>query len=299
MDKLWNHFLAVRAKGNLPQALLLVGSHQAALLAIAKRMASAINCTQENAPCLQCKSCHLASQNTHPDIHCLQPDKEGGIIKIEQIRELQTLAFISPKCAAYRIIILSPAEKMNGAAANALLKLLEEPPASVYFLLLAEQISTLPATILSRCQQWRFTDTLRLNQDCLSMGQTHPVDSERGILFSKVPVIIQDLTDLVENKQSVCKLAEKWSSYELSPLLWLIYLIHTQLIEYKLQGPIYEKEWSKPLYAIAKELHVVQLFNQLDTLNEMSKKLMRNISINSTLALENLLLGYVEKNCKV
>lgn len=288
----WAQLQKNLTKQCLPHALLLIAPQHGAVVDFADRMAAAILCFHENRPCGECKSCHLFKLNEHPDLCYLQPEKAGGIIKIDQIREMQTLLFTTPQLGNNRVISIHPAEKMNVAAANALLKLLEEPPAGIFFILLAEQISTIPPTILSRCQLWRFPATEVLHSDYLSLGEGYATDSGRAMLFSQLPAIIQDLLALKTNKISVCSLAAKWLGYEINDLLWLIYLINAQMIDYRLGHCQHEKSWTQALQQLAGYFHPVFLFKQLDGINQVSKKLNQNISINQTLILENLLFEY-------
>lgn len=288
------HFKTINSRQRLAHALLLIGSESAKRLDFAYAMAATLFCTQEQKPCNQCKSCHLISLRQHPDLTYLEPEKSGGVIKIDQIRELQDLAFRSPQLAGKRIIMLYSAEKMNVAAANALLKLLEEPPSGVYFFLIAEQSASLPATIISRCQQWRVTERDYLASDYLTLAQSWPIDSRRGQLFKQLPSIIAGLAALLANKISICALAEKWLAYEFNHLIELLYLIHCQLIDYRLNGCRCTKTWTEPLSQLAQHFQPIHLFRQLDKLNEINKKIQHNISLNQLLALENFLLGYTE-----
>jgi DNA polymerase III subunit delta' len=280
--RLWARWQTMNAKQRLPQALLLIGPQSGGAIDFAYKMATAILCAQQQKPCGQCKCCRLGQTRKHPDIYLVKPEQSGEAIKIEQIRDMHQLVFTSPQVANKRIIIISPAEKMNLSAANALLKVLEEPPACVIFLLIAEQISTLPLTIISRCQLWRFSCAETLGTDYLTVAEGH----------EKLPEIIQDLAELVANRVSVCALAEKWSNYELENLLWLIYLLNAQMIDYQLNSHRDKRNGTEPLYQLSQNFQPIDLFRQLDQINNLNKKLQRYISLNQRLALENLLLGY-------
>ncbi|WP_051555084.1 DNA polymerase III subunit delta' C-terminal domain-containing protein [Legionella fairfieldensis] len=289
---LWERFQTVMAMNRLPHALLLTGPFAEDLLNFSYKIAEELFCPQEKMACGQCKSCRLVQKKEHPDIYLIEPEQSGSIIKIDQIRDLHFIAFTSPQLAKRRIIIIHPAEKMNVAAANALLKLLEEPPVNVLFLLLAEQISTLPATIISRCQQWRFPGGDRLQADYLTTAEGYPAESSKKIFFNHLFEIVQDLMALKTNELSVCRLAQKWSAYDLGNLLWLLYLLTSQMIAYWLSGRHYEKEWTEQVYRLTRHFQPVSLFNQLDQINTINKRVQQNISLNQTLVLENLLLGY-------
>lgn len=288
----WERFCAYRDKQRFPHALLLLGPQHAGVVDFGYRMAAGLLCSNESKPCGNCKPCRLLQAREHPDLYHLQPEKAGGIIKIDQIRELQAVAFNTPQLGSKRFIIIHPAEKMNIAAANALLKLLEEPPECIIFLLIAEQISTVPPTILSRCQHWHFTDVNALNVDYLTLGESYTDETNRGKIFNAHTLILQDLLDLVDKKIHVCALATKWSTYELNDLLWLIYLISAQMLQYQLLEKRYENNWTLQLLELSKKFMPLQLFHQLDELNKIMRKLNQNSNVNQTLVLENLLVEY-------
>lgn len=109
--------------------------------------------------CGKCAACRKIQSDNHPDLHWLKP--KGTAIKIGQIRELAARIILKPYEANYRVIIIADAHKMNAAAANALLKLLEEPPARTLFILTAPQPGDLLPTVASRCQHIRFNPISR------------------------------------------------------------------------------------------------------------------------------------------
>ncbi len=104
--------------------------------------------------CGYCAPCKKIAGNQHPDIIHIQP--RSSIIAISQIRTmLETLA-LKPHEATQRVVILSEAQAMNPQAANALLKILEEPPNHTLLVLTANQPSNLLPTVASRCRHMRF-----------------------------------------------------------------------------------------------------------------------------------------------
>ena len=149
--------------GNIPHALLFTGIEGVGKKSTAMAFAMACNCAGEtsktirqetNIPCGRCKPCLKIEAGNHPDIIRVKPS--GPFIKIDQIRSLcQTIA-MKPYEARRRVVIISDAQAMNPAASNALLKMLEEPPARTILILLATHTSDLLPTIVSRCQQLRF-----------------------------------------------------------------------------------------------------------------------------------------------
>ena len=102
-------------------------------------------------PCGFCHSCQLVKAETHPDLHIVKPD--GQQIKVDQIRQLCSSLAKTSQQGGRRVAIIFDAEKMNVAAANALLKTLEEPGKDTLLLLQTSTPSLLMATISSRCQK--------------------------------------------------------------------------------------------------------------------------------------------------
>ncbi|MGA0805550.1 MAG: DNA polymerase III subunit delta' [Pseudohongiellaceae bacterium] len=110
---------------------------------------------QNGRPCGQCTSCHLFGKGTHPDWFLLQPPKR--MIIVDQIRDAIDFASNTSQRGGRKILCIDPAEAMNLSAANALLKLLEEPPAGTLLFLLSQQPGLLLATLRSRCQQLKLS----------------------------------------------------------------------------------------------------------------------------------------------
>ncbi len=98
-------------------------------------------------------------RGTHPDIVHIRPDTRAGRatqIKIEDVREVENLAPLSPIESPWRVVIIDGADRMNPNTANALLKLLEEPPPHCVFILVAHRRAVLLPTVISRCTPLRF-----------------------------------------------------------------------------------------------------------------------------------------------
>jgi DNA polymerase-3 subunit delta' len=162
--------LADRAR--LPHALLVSGRQGIGKAVFARALAAGALCeaARDGLACGACPSCHWLSQGNHPDYREIVPeaaeeDAEGEdaapgkpekaksvVIKIDQIRAIADFVSLSTHRAGYRVLVLHPAEAMQPAAANALLKTLEEPPAHTLIVLVSDQPSRLLATIRSRCR---------------------------------------------------------------------------------------------------------------------------------------------------
>jgi DNA polymerase-3 subunit delta' len=156
----WQHFLAYRQSGRLPHALLLSGVKGLGKANFAKQIARIVLCKNAKMTgelCQSCYSCLLEDITEHPDFYSLAPDAEGQAIKIESVRELIVELQSTSHYHGYRIVQISPAENMNMASANALLKTLEEPGDDILFILMTSAIGRLPATLRSRCQMLHFS----------------------------------------------------------------------------------------------------------------------------------------------
>jgi hypothetical protein len=148
------HFPSVAAIGH---AYLISSSARADAVRAAKMLAGAAVCLAgHDVPCGVCRGCRKAASGSHPDIIPVvrQTDRNGNLrreLTVDQIRELAADAQVLPNEAERKVYIIEEAELMNLNAQNAALKLLEEPPATVIFVLCAVNPNQLLETVRSRC----------------------------------------------------------------------------------------------------------------------------------------------------
>jgi DNA polymerase III subunit delta' len=143
--------------GRLPHALLFSGPDGVGKRRAALELAKALNCAgpaSGKEACDACPSCRLADRRAHPDI--LVVDPEGRRLKIDQIREVERHASLSPYAGIRRVAIVDAAEAMTPQAQNAFLKTLEEPPGAAVLVLISAAPTSLLPTVRSRCQEVRF-----------------------------------------------------------------------------------------------------------------------------------------------
>jgi len=138
-------------ENRLPHAILIEGDKGNGRHTLAEYIAAAAVCTGENTPCGECKSCLMAKGGNHPDIVVVAPQENKKNIAVSQVRELKNDAYIKPHMAEKKVFIIDYADTLNEQSQNALLKVLEEPPASVIFILIAETKASFLETIISRC----------------------------------------------------------------------------------------------------------------------------------------------------
>lgn len=149
----WQKFITQNSSSNLPHAIMLSGNRGLGKSLFAKAMAETLLCSDAtSSACGKCRSCKLIQNGSHPDLSVLRPEQAKKAIKIEQIRTIIDVVVNKPQLGGCQVVIIEPAEAMNLAAANALLKTLEEPPGNLFFILVAVTSFKLPATIRSRCQ---------------------------------------------------------------------------------------------------------------------------------------------------
>jgi DNA polymerase-3 subunit delta' len=177
--ELWSQLVSWRER--LPHALLLHGGRGLGKRHLMNAYSQLLLCESpaKDAPCGRCAGCQLLAADNHPDLRCLTPaalmpdrdDVDSGAegsqadraetrstkpkpsreIVIDQVRKISEFLAISSHRGGRRIVLLLPAEALNGPAANALLKVLEEPPPGVAFLAVSDQLDAVLPTILSRC----------------------------------------------------------------------------------------------------------------------------------------------------
>jgi DNA polymerase III subunit delta' len=164
-QRIYAQATAALDSGRLGHGLLFCGPARLGKRALAEHLAKRILCVARDAAgeaCGHCRSCQLLAAGTHPDfaVTTLELNKEGTKLRteivIEQIRHLSERMALTPQYGGAQIVILDPADAINHAACNALLKTLEEPHPGRYLWLISAQPGRLPATIRSRCQRLEF-----------------------------------------------------------------------------------------------------------------------------------------------
>ena len=155
-DHVKDVLIAALQRGRVGHAYLFSGPRGVGKTTTARLLAMAVNCENDDPaarPCGVCESCRLVRQNRHPDVIELDAASNNSV---EDVRELRELVRLTAMRGGKRVWVLDEAHMLSRAAANALLKTLEEPPENLVFVLATTEPEKLPATILSRCQHFRF-----------------------------------------------------------------------------------------------------------------------------------------------
>jgi DNA polymerase-3 subunit delta' len=143
------------ASDQVRHAYLITGPDGVGKRTLVMRFAQALNCSGSVIPgeiCGQCRACKFIQRKHFPDLHIVEAEDVGGILKVEQVRELQHHLALSPYEGKWRVALLLRFHEANANASNALLKTLEEPAPKVVLLLTAQSKETLLPTISSRCE---------------------------------------------------------------------------------------------------------------------------------------------------
>ena len=148
------------ADGHLPHALIFTGTAGIGKRRTARVLARTLLCAAEgNAPCGRCDDCRTTAAGVHPDYFEVIPEARGkgaAMIRADAVRDILIAASESPQRAGRRIILIDGVHSMNEVAANRLLKTLEEPPATVLFLLVTDAWDAVLPTIRSRAVRIAF-----------------------------------------------------------------------------------------------------------------------------------------------
>ena len=141
-------------KNKIQHAILFFGDDNKGFEA-AIYISKLILCQDElNKPCEKCKNCNRIKKNIHPDVKVISSDQAKNSFHVDKIREIKSDAYTMPYDGKYKIYILKNAQNMTIQAQNAILKLLEEPPENVIFILTCNNKQELLPTILSRCNSF-------------------------------------------------------------------------------------------------------------------------------------------------
>lgn len=150
-QKVKEQLSALMNSGRLPHAIVIEGEEGLGKRTLAREIAAALVCRSgDEAPCYECVQCKKAEKGIHPDIY--EHSAEGGAksFHIEVVRDVISDVYMPPNEAEYKVYILGNTHCMSENAQNAILKVLEEPPAYTVFILTVENRTMLLETVLSR-----------------------------------------------------------------------------------------------------------------------------------------------------
>lgn len=327
----WQQLQTLRQR--MPHAILFHGAAGIGKSDFIETFAQGLLCEAvlaDGHACGQCASCGWFSQHNHPDYRRVRPEsmedepveEEGDgeakktaksktpskEIKIEQIRSLADFMNISTHRQGLRVVVLYPAEALNNAASNALLKTLEEPPPGTVFLLASNSLDRLLPTILSRCR--KFALPMPSHAEALEWLKAQGVADADSWLREQggAPLAAmqqaeagsrENLETLLQllarpSVEGALKVADKLQKVPLSgPVSWLQRWLY-DVFSYKLAGNIrYYPRYQKELASLADKIHVSRLLAAIKGANE--RRATSDHPLSPKLFLEEMLLDYA--NC--
>lgn len=307
----YKSLLQPHLQGRLSHALILTGLKGIGKRHLANILSLRLLCESplENGfACGQCHSCSMLESGSHPDSYIVQPEEKSEVIKIEQIRELTAKIILASHSGQYKVVIIDPADKMTIAAANSLLKTLEEPPDKTLFLLITSDVSRLPVTIRSRCQQINIpTPDPLLAESWLAEKQASSVPA--AILLSLVSGAPLAALSLSEQKQleNRDKMLEEWCQLPLGkldpvqiaakwvkpdpqlPMIWIQgWIIDMIRLNTKYQKVLTNPDKKANLLSVAGLFDLARLFKLLEKVEECQNLI--NTQINAQSLLEGILI---------
>lgn len=158
--------------GRIPHAIIIESKNKESALEVAKYLSMYAVCTSDNKPCKTCEQCRKAEIKCHADISYPRPENKSKTYSIEQMRNIIKDSYIRPNEANAKVYVLEEADnRLTDIAQNSFLKLLEEPPQNVYFILLCESAQKLLVTILSRCTVVRLKNEVKISEKALEYAE--------------------------------------------------------------------------------------------------------------------------------
>ena len=312
----WQQFQQLFFSGRMPNSLLLHGLIDSGIPLFIRQAVQLLLCTGKQAPCGQCDSCKWVYTDSHPDLLWVEPEAGGRQIKIEQIREL--IEFMELKSFARRskVCVIHPAEAMNRATANALLKTLEEPLENDFLLLVSYSPEKLLPTIRSRCQRhsvavvpdentWQWISeqcavtAAEAKQLLLAAGGSPlaaVVMQQEGTLKQRQD-FLQQCQALIEHRASVLQLATEWDKRDaVSQVMEYLLLVLHASIHSKLTAEVVTESdgITSDLQKYLKGLKLIQLLRCYEQTQRNYGMLSHTANLNARALLEEVLFFWQE-----
>lgn len=312
--EIWQQLQQRRQAGRLPHALLLSGPAGIGKQQFARAFTDSLLCqtpADDGSACGHCKACELVVAGSHPDAVTIAPEEEGKAIKIDQIRGLAEFTSLHAHYGGYKVLLLQPAEQMNQAAANSLLKTLEEPNDNTLLLLVTANPQRLLPTIRSRCQSLYFDAPDKAEALAWLKPQLQNQDAEHLLeIAAGAPITALELADsalmqvfddnfasieaLLGRQQDPLQVASQWQKQDgLRTVHWFSGWVTDMIrLASATKPPRLDYISLRPrLQVLAKQLELSTLHRFLEQLNE-ARRLLATSSVNSQLLFEELLVRW-------
>lgn len=307
----------LQMEDRIPHAMLFCGAEGVGKAMTAEALAAVLLCHEpsEGQCCGRCPACLALKAGNHPDYFQLLPESSGKAaksIKIEAVRELQAGIARVPLLSQRRVVIIHEAEKMNEAAANCLLKTIEEPAGQVVFILLTSAPAALLDTIISRCMRVEFgilqheeLKEVLCRQGLQEAEAGRLADIADGSASRAMSLREPEVQELFRQAFSLAEKAGSFTVDEMLPLAkemsgcsreqliqWLGFaamIYRDLLVLYSGSGmPLYNRSEMNRLTALLDRYPPARLLELLKLVQEYQKRLRSNVSLQ--LCLEGFLI---------
>ena len=208
----WQQWQTVLASGTWPHAILLAAESGTGRGVLTRQLAQVLLCqNSETQACGLCHSCSLLKAGTHPDYHQVAPAEAGKQIGVDAVRQANRWAMETSQLGGCRVIEIQYANRLGEAAANAVLKTLEEPPAGCFYLLTTDSTDMLLPTIVSRCMVWRQPEVSAEVLEQWGYGQGLALHSDLARMYRHSPLkLLDDAGVSAETHQEVLRLVNQY-----------------------------------------------------------------------------------------
>ena len=313
-DAVYRSQLSRFQQQRLPHALLLTGEKENGGAILAEQLGKRILCQQEQLfACGQCKSCLLLQAGSHPDYLPVQVEENATQIKVDRIRALIEFSQATAQISRYKVIVIQDCHRMNLASANALLKVLEEPPPNTFLVLQTDAAELLLPTIRSRCSvvivpspepqqavEWLSGQGMAEAEigSLLEISSYNPfklVRLKQQDAFVVREAMINGLNQLAKGAVSPVELAKNWSKFNGEIIYDWLNLWVTQLscfVSSRGIRPITDQEIAKFLRYTAKMADIQHIFAFADYILECVAVFRSQQNLNLQLMVENTLIRW-------
>ncbi len=308
-------------EGRLAHAYIVSGPSGVGKALFCQRLAKILLCTNKSeafSPCGSCVSCSTFENASNPDLLHIYPANGGGNINIDQIRAVNEFYSYKPHYGTYKITLIDPATSMNTNSANALLKILEEPPRGAVIMLIASSPGHLLPTIRSRCLNLRIpkpdwdaisawlseelsispsslnNHTATLYGGPLEILKSIDSDNDQTSLFD---ALLADLVSLSNGTYYAVDIAKNYGgteikefldTFELVVSITLLAIFHHTAINLKLCKTSFEK-----IVFLSEKYRKSKLFEIIDLIKTSRELLLRSQGVRAHDIIEEIFISFV------
>ncbi|RMG58518.1 MAG: DNA polymerase III subunit delta' [Gammaproteobacteria bacterium] len=316
----WRRLSDQKVQGRLPHALLITGLPGMGKGLLADALARLMLCQaprdtgEGRQACGSCESCTLLDAETHPDFRRLGVPEGKQQIPVDEVRGLIEFVQMSSQFRGARVAMIEPADALNVASANALLKTLEEPPPDALLILVSSRPSRLPVTIRSRCQRLHLAPPsavevaawLRARQagveeadleKALAIAHGAPLAAAELLesdALARRDALFDDLFSVLRGQMSVSTFSGRFEGQYDSRLLgWIGDWLHDLALLSLTENPpdLRAPDKREDLLRLAKALDLKRVFSLHSRVQE-ALRLLGQVAVNPQLALEALLVEW-------